>query len=232
VAQLETKTYDAIVIGSGITGGFAAKELTQKGLETLVLEAGRPIDPDRDYVEHVQRWQLPFRGLGNRKQVEEQQPIQKNCYGCDEWASKFFVNDKENPYTHDADKPFHWIRGRQVGGRSITWARQTYRWSDLDFEANAREGIGIDWPIRYEDIAPWYDYVEEFAGISGQAEGLPQLPDGKFLPPMEMSCAERVVKEAIDRHFSLQQHQRDAPGRPCDGQADAPPLQRRSQHHL
>jgi choline dehydrogenase-like flavoprotein len=202
VAQLETKTYDAIVIGSGITGGFAAKELTQKGLETLVLEAGRPIDPDRDYVEHVQRWQLPFRGLGNRKQVEEQQPIQKNCYGCDEWASKFFVNDKENPYTHDADKPFHWIRGRQVGGRSITWARQTYRWSDLDFEANAREGIGIDWPIRYEDIAPWYDYVEEFAGISGQAEGLPQLPDGKFLPPMEMSCAERVVKEAIDRHFS------------------------------
>ena len=201
MAQLETKPYEAIVIGSGISGGFAAKELTQKGLETLVLEAGRPIDPERDYVEHVPRSQLRYRGLRNRARQDEEQHIQKNCYGCDEWASKFFVNDKENPYTHEPGKPFHWIRGRQVGGRSIMWARQTYRWSDLDFEANAREGIAIDWPIRYEDIAPWYDYVEEFVGISGQAENLPQLPDGKFLPPMEMNCAEHVVKEAIERKF-------------------------------
>ncbi|MFQ5790351.1 MAG: GMC oxidoreductase [Acidobacteriota bacterium] len=195
------KTYDAIVVGSGITGGYAAKELTEKGLATLVLEAGRPTDPDQDYVEHVQAWQLRYRGLGDRRKLEEQRPIQKHCYGCDEWASKFFLNDRENPYTYPTEKPFYWIRGRHVGGRSITWARQTYRWSDLDFEANAREGIGADWPIRYQDIAPWYDYVEDFIGVSGQAENLPQLPDGKFLPPMEMNCAERVVREGIEKRF-------------------------------
>jgi choline dehydrogenase-like flavoprotein len=195
------KVYDAIVIGSGISGGFAAKELTEHGLETLVLEAGRPIDPERDYVEHVRPWQLRYRGLADRRRTEEQQPIQKNCFACDEWCSKFFVNDNENPYTHDPGKPFHWIRGRQVGGRSITWFRQSYRWSDLDFEANARDGLGVDWPIRYRDIAPWYDYVEEFVGISGQAERLPHLPDGRFLPPMEMNCAERVVKEGIEKKF-------------------------------
>ncbi|HYL96976.1 MAG TPA: GMC family oxidoreductase, partial [Terriglobales bacterium] len=117
------------------------------------------------------------------------------------WAAKFFVNDLENPYITPPDKPFSYIRGRQVGGRSIMWGRQTYRWSDLDFEANAREGIGVDWPIRYADIAPWYDYVEEFAGISGQAEGLPQLPDGRFLPAMQMNCAELAVKDAIARHW-------------------------------
>ncbi len=194
-------TYDAIVVGSGITGGWAAKELTEKGLRTLVLEAGRPISPDEDYVDHVPVWEMPFRGLRDRKKQLEDQPIQSTCYACDEWSSKFFVSDKEHPYTTDPNKPFRWIRGRQVGGRSIVWGRQSYRWSDLDFEANAREGIAIDWPIRYKDIAPWYDYVEDFVGISGQAEGLPQLPDSKFLPPMNMNCAERTVKAAMQKHF-------------------------------
>jgi choline dehydrogenase-like flavoprotein len=198
---MASKSYDAIVIGSGITGGWAAKELTEKGLETLVLEAGRPIDPATDYVEHVPVWQTRFRGLGNRAADDKNQPIQQKCSALDELSSKFFVNDNENPYITEPDKPFLWIRGRQVGGRSIMWGRQSYRWSDLDFEANAREGIAVDWPIRYKDIAPWYDYVEDFIGVCGQAEGLPQLPDGKFLPPMEMTCAELIVKDAIAKHF-------------------------------
>jgi choline dehydrogenase-like flavoprotein len=198
---LAAQTYDAIVIGSGITGGWAAKELTEKGLRTLVLEAGRPIDPDQDYVEHVPAWEKKFRGLGDRRKGMEEQLVQRECYACDEWASKFFVNDRENPYSTDTNKPFLWIRGRQVGGRSIMWGRQSYRWSDLDFEANLRDGIAVDWPIRYQDIAPWYDYVEEFIGVSGQAEGLPQLPDGKFLPPMQMTCSEMVVKDAIEKYF-------------------------------
>ena len=198
---VESKTYDAIVVGSGMTGGYAAKELTEKGLDTLVLEAGRPTRPEQDYVEHVQPWELRFRGLRNRARQLRDQPIQRNCYACDEWSSKFFVNDRENPYTFDEDKPFHWIRGRHVGGRSIMWARQTYRWSDLDFEANLKEGIGVDWPIRYQDIEPWYDYVESFVGISGQAENLPQLPDGKFLPPMELNCAERHVRDRLKGKF-------------------------------
>jgi choline dehydrogenase-like flavoprotein len=198
----ETTVYDAIVIGSGMTGGWAAKELTEKGLKTLVLEAGRPIVPEEDYVEHVPMWEMKFRGMSDRRRQREDQPIQSTCYACDEWSSKFFVSDKENPYTTDAGKPFRWIRGRQVGGRSIMWGRQSYRWSDLDFEANAREGIAIDWPIRYADIAPWYDYVETFAGISGEALGLPQLPDSKFLPPMELNCAEKVVREAMAKHFA------------------------------
>lgn len=190
-------SYDAIVVGSGITGGWAAKELTEKGLRTLVLEAGPPIVPERDYVEHVQPWELHFRGKGNRQALDRDQPIQKNCYACSEWGAKFFVNDRDNPYAFDQDKPFHWIRGRHVGGRSITWGRQVYRWSDLDFEANAKEGIAVDWPIRYADIAPWYDYVERFIGVSGQAEGLAQLPDGRFLPPMELRCAEKSVRDAV-----------------------------------
>src|SRR3989449_5385518 len=198
---MSTKTYDAIVVGSGITGGWAAKELCEKGLETLVLEAGRPITPEKDYVEHVPAWEKRFRGMSERKQVSIDQSVQQTCTGMDEWNSKFFVNDKENPYTMDPDRPFLWIRGRQVGGRSIIWGRQTYRWSDLDFEANLREGIAVDWPIRYQDIAPWYDYVEDFAGVSGQAEGLPQLPDGKFLPPMEMTCAELDLKAALAKNF-------------------------------
>ncbi|PYO34656.1 MAG: GMC family oxidoreductase [Gemmatimonadetes bacterium] len=195
------KTYDAIVVGSGISGGWAAKELCEAGLETLVLEAGRPVNPDTDSVEHVPVWQMKFRGNRDRKAMLVRQPVQRNCYACDELASKFFVDDLDNPYTTDESKPFLWIRGRQVGGRSIMWGRQTYRWSDLDFEANAKDGFGVDWPIRYADIAPWYDHVERFVGISGQAEGLAQLPDGQFLPPMGMTCAETHVRDAVAKYW-------------------------------
>jgi choline dehydrogenase-like flavoprotein len=197
----EETTYDAIVIGSGMTGGWAAKELTEKGLKTLVLEAGRPVVPEEDYVEHVPAWEMRFRGMRDRRREREDQPIQGTCYACDEWSAKFFVSDKEHPYTTEAGKPFRWIRGRQVGGRSIVWGRQVYRWSDLDFEANLQQGIAIDWPIRYADIAPWYDYVEDFIGITGEALGLPQLPDSKFLPPMELNCVETEVRDAMAKHF-------------------------------
>ena len=197
-----SNTYDAVIIGSGITGGWAAKELTEKGLNTLVLEAGRTIVPEKDYVEHVPVWELKHRACDDRFERARTQPIQRECYyACDEYSHKFFVRDDENPYSCDPGKHFSWIRGRQVGGKSITWGRQSYRWSDLDFEANLKDGVAIDWPIRYADIAPWYDYVEEFAGISGQAEGLPQLPDGKFLPPMEMTCVELDLKAALAKHF-------------------------------
>ena len=196
-----SKQFDAIVVGSGITGGWAAKELTEQGLHTLLLEAGPPIVPERDYNEHVQPWELRYRGYGNKQALERDYHVQKECYACDEWSSKFFVNDRDNPYSHDADKPFLWIRGRHVGGRSLMWGRQVYRWSDLDFEANGKEGIGVDWPIRYADIAPWYDHVERFIGVSGQAENLAQLPDGQFLPPMELTCGEVFVRDAMQRKW-------------------------------
>jgi choline dehydrogenase-like flavoprotein len=199
---MATTNYDAVVVGSGITGGWAAKELAEKGLNTLVLEAGRTIVPERDYVEHVPVWELKHRGWDDRAERERTQPIQRECYyACDEYSHQFFVSDKDNPYSFEPGKHFSWIRGRQVGGKSLTWGRQSYRWSDLDFEANLKEGIAVDWPIRYADLAPWYDYVEEFAGISGQAEGLPQLPDGNFLPPMEMTCVEVDLKNALAKHF-------------------------------
>ena len=198
---MPTTTYDALIVGSGMTGGWAAKELTEKGLNVLVLEAGRMIVPEKDYVEHVPIWEMKYRGWDNRNQRERTQPIEIASGVCDEFSHKFFVNDLENPYTTAPGKPYAWVRGRQLGGKSITWGRQTYRWSDLDFEANAKEGIAIDWPIRYKDIAPWYDYVEEFAGISGQSEGLPQLPDGKFLPPMDLTCVEQDLRAAVAKHF-------------------------------
>jgi glucoside 3-dehydrogenase (cytochrome c) catalytic subunit len=194
--------YDAIVVGSGMTGGWAAKELTEHGLETLVLEAGRNIEPAADYVEHVLPYQMRYRGWGDRRKLEATQPVQRRCYACDELGSKFFVDDTENPYTTPDGKPFLWIRGRHVGGRSIMWGRQSYRLSDLDFEANATDGHGVDWPIRYTDIARWYEYVEHFIGVSGQAEGLPQLPDGSFLPPMEMTCVERAIRERLAQRYT------------------------------
>ncbi|CAN5601673.1 GMC family oxidoreductase [soil metagenome] len=197
---MAANTYDAIVIGSGMSGGWAAKELTEKGMQTLVLEAGRSIVPEVDYVEHVPSWGVKFRGLRDRKGELKSRPVQSKI--GDEWCAKFFVDDQENPYTTDADKPYLFLRGRHVGGRSVMWGRQTYRWSDLDFEANSKEGLGVDWPIRYKDIEPWYSYVEDFIGVSGQAEGLPHLPDSKFLPPMEMNCAELAVKHAIAGKFA------------------------------
>jgi choline dehydrogenase-like flavoprotein len=199
VNTVETNTYEAVVIGSGISGGWAAKELTEKGMQTLVLEAGQTIVPERDYVEHVPTWDVKFRGMGDRKNEETYQPVQRHI--ADEWNSKFFVNDLENPYTTPPDQPYLFLRGRHVGGRSVMWGRQSYRWGDMDFESNLKDGHGVDWPIRYKDIEPWYDYVEDFIGVSGQAERLPQLPDGKFLPPMEMNCAEIVMKQAIAEKF-------------------------------
>ena len=193
--------FDAIVIGSGMTGGWAAKELTEKGLRTLVLEAGRPIVPEKDYVEHIPTWEMSFRGMRDRKKLQREQPIQSLNYACQETNAQFFIKDTEHPYTTDPNKPFRWIRGRQVGGRSIVWGRQCYRWSDLDFTANLREGIAVDWPIRYADLAPWYDYVEDFIGISGEPLGLPQLPDSKFLAPMQLNCAELAIKQAVEKNF-------------------------------
>ncbi|MVT08689.1 GMC oxidoreductase [Chitinophaga tropicalis] len=193
-------TYDAIVVGSGISGGWAAKELCEKGLKTLVLERGRNVEHIKDYTTAMLApWEFPHR-LRNTLEVREDYPIQSQCYAFDEATQQFWVNDKENPYNQV--KPFNWLRGYQVGGRSLMWGRQVYRWSDIDFEANAKDGFGTDWPIRYKDIAPWYDYVETYIGISGQAEGLPQLPDGKFLKAMEMNCVEKHVAARIKERFN------------------------------
>ena len=202
MSQSNTRDYDAIVIGSGMTGGWAAKELTELGLRTLVLEAGRLLVPSRDYSEHKPVWEMPFRGLGDRRNVESRQPKQRRSVSFDEWSHRSWVDDLDNPYTTPQDKPFDWFRSRQVGGKSTIWGRQVYRWSDLDFEANAREGIAVDWPVRYKDLAPWYDRVESFIGVSGQREGLAHLPDGPFLPPMAMNCVETHVAERIRASFS------------------------------
>jgi len=189
--------FDAIVIGSGISGGWAAKELCEKGLKTLVLERGRNVEHIKDYTTAFKApWEFPHH-LNNTVQDQEENPIQSTSYN--EASKHFFVNDKQNPYIQE--KPFFWIRGYQVGGRSLTWGRQCYRLSDLDFEANLKEGIAVDWPIRYRDIAPWYDYVENFAGISGKAEGLSHLPDGQFLPPMELTCVEEYLSGKIKEHY-------------------------------
>jgi choline dehydrogenase-like flavoprotein len=199
----EANEFDAIVVGSGIAGGWAAKELCERGLRTLVLEAGGPV-ADSEFQEHVQPYEMPYRGLGDRRRANADQPVQSQSTGYDELSRKFFVNDRENPYTHPDDAPFTWIRGRQVGGRSITWARQVYRWSDLDFEANLRDGHGNDWPIRYAELAPWYSHVERFIGVSGAAEGLAHLPDSEFLPPMALVETESVARSNLQRAFGGQ----------------------------
>lgn len=178
-----SEPWDAIVVGSGITGGFAAMELTRRGLKTLVLERGPDVTHSRDYqFEHTRPWQQPSRGRPQRRHLAETKPIQSRTGFMLPTIENWFVDDTEHPYIEE--RPFSWIRGYQVGGRSLTWGRQSYRLSDLDFTANAREGIAVDWPIRYKDLAPWYDYVEGIVGISGRNEGLSQLPDGNFLPPM------------------------------------------------
>jgi choline dehydrogenase-like flavoprotein len=198
--SIETRTYDAIVVGSGISGGWAAKELTQSGLKTLLLERGRHVWHIKDYITAFKDpWEFNTRLISSSKTAEEY-PVQSKCYAFDESTRQFFVNDLENPYT--PVKPFDWIRGYQVGGRSLTWGRQCYRWSDLDFEANLKDGVAIDWPVRYRDLAPWYGYVEAFAGISGMPENLPQLPDGVFMPPMDMTCIEKHVAARIREKYS------------------------------
>ena len=190
-------TYDAIVVGSGISGGWAAKELCQKGLKTLLLERGRNVEHIKDYTTaSMHPWEFPNR-LAVTEQDRAENPVQ--CQAYDEGSKHFYVSDREHPYIQST--PFNWIRGYQVGGRSLVWGRQTYRLSDLDFEANAKDGFGTDWPIRYKDIDPWYDYVESFVGISGQAEGIPHLPDSVFLPPMEMNCVEKHFKEAVKKQY-------------------------------
>ncbi len=193
--------FDAIVIGSGITGGWAAKELTEKGFRTLVLERGRPATHGASYVtEHRAPWEAPFRGRGDRQAYAAEKPMQSQIGPFNEGAAHWYINDRDNPYTAARD-PVLWIRGDHVGGRSLMWGRHCYRWSDLDFEANAREGVEIDWPIRYADLAPWYDYVEGYVGISGERLGLAHLPDGPFLPPMPLTAVEQHVRQGIERQF-------------------------------
>ncbi len=195
--------YDAIIAGSGISGGWAAKELCEKGLNVLLLERGGMVEHGAGYVTETKApWEFYFHGKGDQEAFERDYPIQRKGGSFGEATSHYYVNDRKNPYTYPEDKPFMWIRGHQLGGRSLIWGRQCYRWSDLDFEANDRDGFGVDWPIRYRDIEPWYDYVEPFVGISGQAENLPQLPDGKFQPPMEMNCGERFFKEKMEAAFA------------------------------
>ena len=196
------EAYDAIVVGSGITGGWAAKELCEQGLRTLVLERGRHVEHGKDYVtEWLQPWQLAHRGRGEQELYERDYPIQSTNYAFGEATRHFFVSDREHPYISPDDQPFRWIRGYQLGGRSLIWGRLCWRWSDLDFAANLRDGHGVDWPIRYKDLAPWYARVERFVGVSGERLGLPHLPDGEFLRPWELNCAEHVVKRGIERAF-------------------------------
>lgn len=189
-------TYDAIVIGSGISGGWAAMELCKKGLKTLLLERGQDVKHIIDYpTANLKPWEFKF-GLNNTLRDIEADPVQHMAY--DPGSKHFFVRDEDHPYIQQ--KPFNWLRGYQVGGRSLTWGRQCYRLSDLDFDANRKDGIAVDWPIRYKDIAPWYSYAESHIGVSGQKENLPQLPDGEFLPPMELNCIEKHLANSIKKN--------------------------------
>jgi choline dehydrogenase-like flavoprotein len=192
-------TYDAIVVGSGISGGWAAKELTEKGLKVLLLERGRDIEHVKDYVNaNNESWDFPHRG-GRTQQMIKDYPVLKRDYPLNEKNLDYWASDKDSPYTEV--KRFDWFRGYHMGGRSLMWGRQSYRLSDFDFEANLKDGIAVDWPVRYKEIAPWYDYVEKFAGISGSRDGLAQLPDGQFMPAMEMTIVEKDVAARIKEHY-------------------------------
>ncbi|MFM8451053.1 MAG: GMC oxidoreductase [Haliscomenobacter sp.] len=200
----EQNTYDAIVVGSGISGGWAAKELTEKGLKVLMLERGPAHEHVKDYTFATkQPWELEHHGRTTREQ-REKYPVIHRGWAAYEGVMDAWVNEEDCPYTEI--KPFTWWRSYRMGGRSILWGRQSYRWSDLDFEANSKDGFGVDWPIRYRDIAPWYDYVERFAGISGSLEGIPHLPDGQFLPPMELNCVEKDAAARIRAQFKGARH--------------------------
>jgi choline dehydrogenase-like flavoprotein len=199
ISNTTKNEFDAIVVGSGISGGWAAKELCESGLKTLVLERGRMVKHIEDYpTMHKDPWDLPHSGKTPSEIVEKHYSKQSR-WGFDETNRHFYNKDSEHDY--DEIKPFDWIRGKQIGGRSLIWGRQTYRWSDLDFEANAKDGYGVDWPIRYKDIAPWYSHVEKFIGVSGEALNLPQLPDSEFLPPMELNCLEEHVKNTLSDRY-------------------------------
>jgi len=200
----DNNTYDAIVIGSGISGGWAAKELTEKGLKVIMLERGRNIEHVKDYVNATKgTWEFSHRGTKTRQMMKDY-PVLNRDYPLNEINLDWWVNEKESPYTEV--KRFDWFRGYHVGGRSLMWGRQSWRWAEQDFEANAKEGIGIDWPVRYNEIAPWYDHVEKFAGISGNRAGIPHLPDGQFMPPMEMTVVEKDVAARIKEIYKGQRH--------------------------
>ena len=193
-------TYDAIVVGSGISGGWAAKELTEKGLKVLMLERGRDIEHVKDYVNaNKEAWDYPHRGKRTQQMIKDY-PVLKRDYPLNETNLDYWVKDSESPYTEV--KRFDWFRGYHMGGRSLMWGRQSYRLSDFDFEANLKDGVAVDWPVRYKEIAPWYDYVEKFAGISGSRDGLPQLPDGQFMPAMSMTVVEKDVAARIKEHYN------------------------------
>jgi choline dehydrogenase-like flavoprotein len=197
--QLPSQTFDAIVVGSGISGGWAAKELTERGLRVLLLERGRNVEHIKDYGNALKTpWEYTHRG-GRTRAMEEAYPVLKRDYPLNEKNLDWWASDQDAPYTEV--RRFDWYRGYHVGGRSLLWGRQSYRLSDLDFEANARDGIAVDWPIRYADLAPWYDHVERFAGISGSREGLPQLPDGQFQPAMPLNCVEEAIAARVSSQF-------------------------------
>jgi len=196
---VQASSYDAIVVGSGISGGWAAKELTEKGLRVLLLERGRNVEHIKDYVNATKGpWEYAHRG-GRTRAMEELYPVLKRDYPLNEKNLAFWASDKDSPYTEV--KRFDWFRGYQVGGRSLMWGRQSYRWSDFDFEGNAKDGIAIDWPIRYAELAPWYDHVEKHAGISGSHEGMAQLPDGQFQPAMPLNCGEVVIADRLKKFY-------------------------------
>ena len=196
---IKRRTYDAIVIGSGISGGWAAKELTGKGLKTLVLERGREVKHVVDYpTAQLHPWELPNRGQ-MRSGVNEANPVVSKCYAFGEATEQLFAKDAEHPDGQETS--FDWIRGYQTGGKSLLWARQTQRWSKYDFEGPARDGFAVEWPISYDDLAPWYSYVEKFAGISGNRDGVAALPDGEFLPPHPMNCVEQHFSESMAKTY-------------------------------
>jgi choline dehydrogenase-like flavoprotein len=196
---VQQNSYDAIVIGTGMSGGWAMKELAEQGLKVLALERGRNLEHKKGYdTATLQQWEMMHRGRITQEFTNEN-PILVRSGVVDEFTTKMFVPDKAHQYIQD--KPFDWIRGYQVGGRSLMWGRWTQRWGEADFEANAKEGVGIDWPIRYKDLAPWYSYVEKFAGIAGNKDGLAQVPDGEFLPPFDMTEFEKYVKQKIETNF-------------------------------
>lgn len=195
----EQHTYDAIIVGSGISGGWTAKELCEKGLKVLLLERGSTVQHPNYPTASKDLWEFEHH-LRLSEEDKQKHYVQSRHWSFKEDNKHFYINDQENPY--EEEKRFDWIRGNTVGGRSLLWSRACYRWSDYDFEANAKDGHGIDWPIRYKDIAPWYDYVETFIGVSGTREGIPQLPDGNFLPPFEMNCVEKSFKEKVESKFA------------------------------